>query len=433
MKIGSYHTARGRLIGRAAAVFLALFFLAALVVPSIKTPAESDAEASENRKTAEKDPEGAVIGSTYHIDAPGTARSLPVQREDLGCGAIECMDSARSAVLIEATSGQMLLSSNPDEQLPMASTTKTMTALVVLEHCSPDEVLVVPDEAVGVEGSSLYLAYGERLTVRDLLYGLMLRSGNDCAVALAIHAAGSVEAFAELMNERAARMGLIHTHFVTPNGLHDKEHYTTAYELALIGAEALRNEEFRTIVSTKYYDFYSNIRHITVKNKNSMLWDYDGCIGIKTGYTSQAGRCLLFAAEKDGMLLVGCVLHCTPMFSVAPLMLNYGFQNFALASAVNKGDELARCEVTGGGEIPLVADRDILIPVRKGEAVDAEVRTELIADGYKPILEGEPIGVARVFVGNTPVGEAVLLAGESASVFSFRHYFDLLLGAFGRG
>lgn len=386
------------------------------------------------KKAPEKDLSGATVGSTYHVGAPTEKGALPEQRSDIVPGTIECMDSAKSAVLIEATSGQKLLSSNPDERLPMASTTKTMTALVVLENCSPDEVVTVPREAVGVEGSSLYLAYGERLTVRDLLYGLMLRSGNDCAVALAIHTGGSVEGFAALMNERAERMGLVNTHFVTPNGLHDKEHYTTAYELALIGAEALRNPVFREIVTTQYYTFTSSIRTITVKNKNTMLWDYEGCLGIKTGYTSQAGRCLLFAAEKDGMTLVGCVMNCRPMFEVAPEMLDYGFENYSLVSAVRRGDEIARCEVEGSDDtVPLLAVWDVYTLMRNGKTANAEVRAELNPGVAAPIAEGQLVGTAGLYIGGVRVGEVKLAAGTGAGVRSFGFFLTSLLGLFGKG
>ena len=410
---------------------IAALLAALMLIPVLFLSSNAAADSAGNKKSPEKDLSDSSVGSVYHVPAP-ESKTLPVQRGDLNAGELECMESAKSAVLIEAGSGQQLLSKNPDERLPMASTTKTMTALVVLENCSPDEVVTVPREAVGIEGSSLYLAYGERLTVRDLLYGLMLRSGNDCAVALAIHTAGSVPAFAELMNARAAQMGLVNTHFVTPNGLHDKEHYTSCYELALIGAEALKNPVFREIVSTEYYTFESSIRRLTVKNKNTMLWDYEGCIGIKTGYTSQAGRCLLFAAERDGMLLVGCVMNCRPMFDVAPVMLDYGFENYTMTTVVRRGDELARCEV-GGEDIPLLAVWDVSVPMRKGASANTEVLPELLPGLFVPIDEGQLIGKAELRIGNAPVGSVMLAAGTGAGARSFGFFFTSLLGLYSRG
>lgn len=404
------------------------FILAILVTLAAFTPALAEGL----RKAQLKDAEGAAVGPVYHLDAPESGGSLPVQRADIVPEDLDLMEDARSAVLIEAESGQKLLSRNDSERLPMASTTKTMTALVVLEHCAPDEVLTVPDEAVGVEGSSLYLAYGERLTVRDLLYGLMLRSGNDCAVALAIHVGGSVEGFAELMNERAEKLGLINTHFVTPNGLHDEEHYTTAFELALIGAEALKNPVFREIVSTKYYTIKSNIRDISIKNKNTMLWDYSGCIGVKTGYTSQAGRCLLFAAERDGLTLVGCVLCCTPMFYVAPQMLDYGFENYEKICAVPDGHELASARVTGTeSEIGLVSDRSLFVLMRKAGLMNAELRVLLDENASAPVAKGQKLGTAELYCGSALLGRVGLVSREAAELPDYRWYLDRLIRSFG--
>ncbi|MBR4635148.1 MAG: D-alanyl-D-alanine carboxypeptidase [Clostridia bacterium] len=384
------------------------------------------------RKAQQKDAAEAAVGPVYHLDAPSDDCALPLQRADIVPEDLPFMEDARSAVLIEAESGQKLLSRNPDERLPMASTTKTMTALVVLENCAPDEVLTVPDEAVGVEGSSLYLAYGERLTVRDLLYGLMLRSGNDCAVALAIHVGGSVEGFADMMNERAARLGLQNTHFVTPNGLHDEEHYTTAFELALIGAEALKNPVFREIVSTKYYTIRSNVRDISIKNKNTMLWDYGDCIGVKTGYTSQAGRCLLFAAERNGLTLVGCVLRCTPMFYVAPQMLDYGFENYEKICAVPDGHELASARITGTeDEIGLVSDRSLFILMKRGQVLNTEVRVSLDENASAPVAKGEKLGTAGLYAGGSLLGRVGLVSREAAASPDFRYYFDRLIRSFG--
>ncbi|MBQ7060405.1 MAG: D-alanyl-D-alanine carboxypeptidase [Clostridia bacterium] len=415
-------------IRRLLALVSAVLFILSFTVVRAESTAAPDAAPPE--KQQRKHARGEQSG--YHVDAPFVSAGLPEQRADLRPEVLDCMKSARSAVLIEPISGQQLLALNPDERLPMASTTKTMTALVVLENCSPDEMLTVPDEAVGTEGSSLYLAYGERLSVRDLLYGLMLRSGNDCAVALAIHVGGSVEGFADMMNARAASLGLINTHFVTPNGLHDEEHYTTAYELSLIAAAALRSPVFREIISTKYYTIESSVRSISIKNKNTMLWDCEGCIGVKTGYTSQAGRCLLFAAERDGELLVGCVLNCAPMFDVAPEMLDYGFENYSVMHIVERGDELARASAPGlSGGIPLLAGDSVYQPVLKGRELRAEVRISLDEGLAAPILRGETVGRAELIAGGVVIGSIPVTAGESVYPRSYRSYYEEVLGDFG--
>ena len=214
----------------------------------------------------------------------------------------------------ELNTGKIFYAKNDSAKLPMASTTKIMTALIIIEECELDEVITVPDEAVGVEGSSIYLKKGERVSVRDLLYGLMLRSGNDSAVALAIHHSGSVQNFAARMNERALQLGADNTHFVNPSGLPDDKHFTTARDLCVIACAAMRNDTFKTVVSAKNYtgQFRSFV------NKNKALYSIEGANGVKTGYTLKAGRCLVASAEKDGMDVVCVVLNCPPCDAVKP-------------------------------------------------------------------------------------------------------------------
>lgn len=336
---------------------------------------------------------------------------------------------ASAYALIEANSGIVIKKNNMDSRLPMASTTKTMTALVVIENCELDAIIAVPDEAVGVEGSSMYLSRGEQISVRDLLYGLMLCSGNDAAVALAIHVGGSVDKFVAMMNARAEKMGLCDTHFVTPNGLHDQNHYTTAYELAKIGAEAMKNETFREIVSAKYHSTTTGTTERTMKNKNTLLWNYDGAVGIKTGYTMAAGRCLLFAAERDGLLLVGAVLNCKPMFEAAEQMLDYGFANYAMCTVVQSGSRIARCFVPDGQKniLALTAKSDIMIPVLKGTEMSVEVRVDLLKGVSAPINVGDRMGKARFYSSGELIGETELLADENIAVRDLAFYLELLL------
>lgn len=339
------------------------------------------------------------------------------------------LSSASAYAIIEQSSLKTLKSFCSDKRLPMASTTKTMTALVVLESCDLDEFVTVSDMAVGVEGSSMYLQYGEIISVRDLLYGLMLLSGNDAAVALAIHVAGSVDDFVDMMNFKADEMGLVDTHFVTPNGLHDKEHYTTAFELAVIGAEALKNEDFRTIVSTKYYTSLTGNTERVMKNKNSLLWDYDGALGIKTGYTMAAGRCLLFAAKRDGMTIVGAVLNCRPMFEAATELLEYCFENYTMCYATRKDSQIATCYVPNATKsiLAMCAKSDIIIPVKKGEEIDLQIsfsKTDILT---APIFKGETIGIALLFCDGECVGQTELIAAETVSNRSFIFYFNLVL------
>ena len=219
--------------------------------------------------------------------------------------------SSMSYICIEADGGKVLDESNADARKYPASTTKILTALVVLENVPSDMKFRVPDCAVGVEGSSIYLKRGEVVKVGDLLYGLMLRSGNDAAVALAVATAGTVERFAAMMNERARRAGARNSHFVNPHGLHDNDHYTTARDLAIITAEAYRNEDFRRIVSTTSITVGEGENTRVLYNKNKLLSQVEGANGVKTGYTTKSGKCLVGGAVKDGVQRISVVLGAT--------------------------------------------------------------------------------------------------------------------------
>ena len=227
----------------------------------------------------------------------------------------------------ELYSGTVLQACNADAALPMASTTKIMTALLICEDCDLDRVVTVPDCAVGVEGSSIYLKKGEEIDVRDLLYGLMLRSGNDSATALAVIHSGSVDKFTDDMNARARELGAMSTHFTNPSGLPDDDHYTTARDLCAIARAAMQNVIFRKVVGTKNW----NGAYRSYSNKNKMLYNYDGATGVKTGYTMKAGRCLVSSAMRDGMEIVTVVLNEYDMYGKSAALLDYGFENYEVA------------------------------------------------------------------------------------------------------
>lgn len=233
---------------------------------------------------------------------------------------------AASEIAMELSTQTVLTQSNADTKMPMASTTKIMTALVIIEDCNLDEVITVPDEAVGVEGSSIYLKKGEEIDVRDLVYGLMLRSGNDAATALAIHHSGSVEKFVEAMNKKAASIGAENTNFTNPSGLPDENHYTTARDLCNVACCAMKNETFKSVVSTKSYSG----KFRSYANKNKMLYNYEGANGVKTGYTVKAGRCLVSSAERDGMDVVTVVLNCYDMYERSSALLDECFSDYKL-------------------------------------------------------------------------------------------------------
>lgn len=231
-----------------------------------------------------------------------------------------------SEIAMELDHSYILYGKNVDRKLPMASTTKIMTALLICEDCNLDEVIVVPDSVVGVEGSSIYLKQGEEISIRDLLYGLMLVSGNDAACALAIHHSGSVELFVKKMNQRAKELGAVNSNFVNPNGLPDDNHYTTAYDLCKIACAALKNETFAQVVSTKHYN--GQFRCFT--NKNKLLTTLEGANGVKTGFTEKAGRCLVSSAKRENMQVVCVVLNCYDMFERSANIINNCFDSFCV-------------------------------------------------------------------------------------------------------
>lgn len=234
--------------------------------------------------------------------------------------------SAVAEIAMELTTGTTLCERNADAKLPMASTTKIMTAIIIIEDCDLDEVITVDARAVGVEGSSIYLKKDEQIDIKDLLYGLMLRSGNDSATALAIHHSGSIEKFVDVMNSRAKTMGADDTSFVNPSGLPDENHYTTARDLCKIACYAMRNEIFKNVVGTKNYTgkFRSYV------NKNKMLTNCEGANGVKTGYTIKAGRCLVSSCEREGMDIVSVVLNCPEMYERSCEIFDECFSKYTL-------------------------------------------------------------------------------------------------------
>ncbi len=237
---------------------------------------------------------------------------------------------ARAAVLIDAETGQTLYARRAHQQLPPASLTKIMTAILVLEQCALDDVVTASQRAVDTKPSSMNLRVGEQVKVRDLLYALMLRSANDAAVALAEHTAGSVEAFAKLMNEKARELGANNTRFVNPHGLHDPRHLSTAYDLALITRYAMGNETFRAIVKTPYYivERSHNQEDLWMANKAKFLREYAYAEGVKTGYTNPAGFCFAGSAMRDGRRLISVVLNSPRREADTIALMEHGYKDW---------------------------------------------------------------------------------------------------------
>ena len=256
------------------------------------------------------------------------AFSAPAYGEALAAG-------GSKETVMEVSTGRVLHEVRSRERAYPASTTKILTALVVLETLPLELEVTVPREAAGVEGSSVYLREGETLTVEELLYALMLRSGNDAAVALALAAGGSIPAFAAMMNRRAAACGATDSRFVNPHGLHDDGHYTTAHDLALITAEAYRNRDFRRIVSTRSVTVGEGESRRYLANKNKLLGTFEGANGVKTGFTTKSGRCLVGGAYRDGMQLVSVVLDRYDMWEGTKAALEKAFREYEMRDVLS--------------------------------------------------------------------------------------------------
>lgn len=324
------------------------------------------------------------------------SRSVSIAKNSLLSGVrVSPSISAQSAILIEAESGGVLFEKSADARLPMASTTKIMTALVALEHASPEKVVTIPREAVGIEGSSIYLFEGEQLTLEQLLYALLLSSANDAAAAIAYGVAGNVEAFAALMNEKAALLGLSNTHFTNPHGLDDPEHYTTARELALIARAALSNDLIRTIVATRKTTIPQNGNEgmRLLVNHNKLLRLYDGAIGVKTGFTKRSGRCLVSAALRDGVSLIAVTLDAPNDWNDHHSMLDAGFASLVCVPLCAENGITAQVPVVGGTveavTVSCNQECHLILPIEHGE-ITASV--ELPRFLYAPVSENDEIG-----------------------------------------
>ena len=317
--------------------------------------------------------------------------------------------SAEHAIVLDATTGRVLYEKRSNERSLIASTTKIMTALIVCEQCNVLDRMRIPKEAVGIEGSSMYLQEGEVLTVQELLYGLMLQSGNDAAVALAIYCGGTVEGFAELMNDKARQLGLENTHFVNPNGLDSPDHYSTANDLALLAAYAMNNPIFAKTVSTKSVKIGQ--RYLT--NHNKLLWQLEGADGVKTGYTKAAGRILVSSAQRDGRRLICVTINAPDDWRDHCGLMEEAFSDYRVQQLIRAGDILGTVEVLGGQavQVHLVAEEDFSYAL----AADEQISILLPQPGfaYAPVAFGQKAGFAHVLLNGVPVGKVAVLYGET--------------------
>ncbi len=323
-------------------------------------------------------------------------------------GAVET--SAASAALIEQSSGRVLYEQNAGQERLIASITKIMTAITALEHGDKTREYTVTVQDMA-EGSSMYLKPGDVLRLEELLYGLMLASGNDAALAVAHCVSGSVEAFVELMNETARHLGLTHTHFVNPNGLDAEGHYSSAGDMAALAAYALQNQDFRRIVSTASI----TIGDRYLANHNKLLRMCEGCIGVKTGFTKAAGRTLVSAAVRDGMTLVCATLNDGNDWNDHMALLDYGFANYHMEMAAPAGRVLASTLVREGTAVtvPLAAAEDLRYPITDDEQLTVVARVPLSVPA--PVVPGQVIGEVCAYLEGEEVAKVDLMAAAPSA------------------
>lgn len=333
--------------------------------------------------------------------------------------------SARAFALYEPTTESFICGENIDTPLPMASTTKIMTALVAL-RCGKDlnEVITISKDAVGIEGSSAYFKGGECYTMLDLITILLLRSANDAACQIALSVSGSLENFATLMNSTAEELGLTGTSFTNPAGLDDKNHYTTARDLSLLTAEALKNETFRNIVSSYKYtatDITSGNKTLFV-NHNKLLKRYDGCIGVKTGFTNKSGRCLVSAASKEGVTLIAVTLNAPDDWNDHTKILDFGFNSVSMTEVVHSGEYCYKIPTLGAHESCIYAKNteNLSLPIDKTGKIEVIPTLPTLLNA--PVSAGEAVGYLTVKYNGRAIAKVDIEATTSAN--EVRGLFD---------
>lgn len=317
--------------------------------------------------------------------------------------------SASSAILVDADSGRVLYEKNAYEQRSIASITKLMTALVAVEcGLDPDKKLTIRQEWTGIEGSSMYLKAGEELTLRELLYGLLLASGNDAAVAIAGCCGGDVETFVSYMNDKAQELGMADTHFANPNGLDDPEHYSTAADMALLGRAVMEQPLLAEIVATGS----ATVAGRSLTNHNKLLWQYEGCIGLKTGYTDEAGRTLVSCAQCNGQRLIAVTLNAPDDWRDHTALFDYGFATWPRQILARAGKEAWSVRVSGSlvGLVGVCTYNDIYYPLSQDERVRAVLT--LAREVEAPVKKGSIAGEIRFYLDETLIGTSYLVYSQ---------------------
>jgi len=322
--------------------------------------------------------------------------------------------TAHAAILTDASTGEILFERDSNKQMPPASTTKILTAILALEMAEINEISTVSEKADLVGESSIYLNKGNRIKLGELIEGALIRSGNDACVAIAEQTAGSLDEFVRLMNIKAVSLGAYNSNFTNPHGLPDKNHYTTAYDLSVIARYAMNNPVFAETVAQKYstVEFEQPRKSQEVKSTNKLLWNYALADGIKTGTTNAAGKCLIASASKDGRRLICVLLNAPDRFGDAQRLMEWGFNNTSTVEIGQKGDQITTYSI-GETNIPVVLGEDVTVCVEKTKQENVITRIELDADIGHSIKSGEVLGYYYIYMDERLLKKAVLISGQN--------------------
>jgi serine-type D-Ala-D-Ala carboxypeptidase (penicillin-binding protein 5/6) len=333
--------------------------------------------------------------------------------------------SAGAAIVLDTASGRVLYEKNAYTRRSIASTTKIMTAIVALENGNDEEDVIVSKRAAAISGSQVNIKEGKTYKLGDLMVAMMLRSGNDAAIAIAEHVGGSVEVFADMMNRKAAEIGATNTNFVTPHGLDDPQHYSTAYDLALITQYALKNEKFCSIVGTKDSTFEGS----AITNTNEMLSLYPGANGVKTGFTGQAGRCLVTSVTQNNWRIISVVLNCASRpvrAQSSKVILDYAFGNYDRYEYLRKGQEICQIKLNKGFEnkISVFSDKDISVPLKQDEVDRVKVAYNIPNKIEAPIKSNSKVGTIDYMLDGKLLVSADIISNSAVERKDFYYYFD---------
>lgn len=354
--------------------------------------------------------------------------------------------NSRVALVYDRSSGRVLYEKNGNKQTPMASTTKIMTAIVVMENSNLSDIVTIDSKSAGTGGSRLGLKKNDKITVNDLLYGLMLRSGNDSAVALAIHIGGSIEGFAEMMNQKAKELKLINTHFVVPHGLDKEGHYTTAYELAKIADYALKIDKIKEIVSTKTCTIYINKKPKIITNTNELLGSVNGVYGVKTGFTNGAGRCLVSSCKRNDLDIITIVIGAdTKKYRTADSikLIEYTYKNYKMIDIKNKVKEQfstwqkinqQRFIINKGEKSTIDLKMQEInydkIAIKNTQVDNIHIEINVVYNLEAPVGENQIIGNMKIMLGNEVIEVLDIYSKETIEKKNVKNYFMEFLKVF---